>query len=64
MPRAPDPVRSWHQGSYLGYTAVLVHQVHRQEMIAILSNNQDTDVLALRTKVLRLLKRSAQSESP
>ena len=29
-------------------------------MIAILSNDQDTDVLGLRTKVLRLLKRDAQ----
>ena len=50
----------WHKGSYRGFTAVLVRQVHRHEMIAILSNDQDTDVLGLRTKVLRLLKRDAQ----
>ena len=48
----------WHQGSYRGYTAVLVRQVHRREMIAILSNGQDTDVLALRNRVLRLLKKA------
>ena len=48
----------WHKGSYRGYTALFVRQVHRHEMIAILSNDQDTDVLELRTKVLRLLKRS------
>jgi len=48
----------WHQGAYRGYTAVLVLQVHRHEMIAILSNDQDTDLLGLRSKVLRLLKRS------
>lgn len=50
----------WHQGSYRGFTAVLVRQIHRHEMIAILSNDQDTDVLELRKKVLRLLKRDAQ----
>jgi hypothetical protein len=38
-----------------------VRQVHRHEMIAILSNDQDTDVLGLRTKVLRLLKRDARN---
>jgi CubicO group peptidase (beta-lactamase class C family) len=48
----------WHQGSYRGYTAVFVRQVHRREMIAILSNDQGTDVLELRGKVLRLLKRA------
>jgi len=51
----------WHKGSYRGFTAMLVRQIHRHEMIAILSNDQDTDVLGLRTKVLRLLKRDAQS---
>ena len=50
----------WHKGSYRGFTAVLVRQIHRHEMIAILSNDQDTDVLGLRTKVLRLLKRDAR----
>ncbi len=49
----------WHQGSYRGFTAVLVRQIHRHEMIAILSNVEDTDVLGLRTQVLRLLKRDA-----
>jgi CubicO group peptidase (beta-lactamase class C family) len=50
----------WHMGSYRGFTAVFVRQVHRHEMIAILSNDQDTNILGLRTKVLRLLKRHAQ----
>jgi CubicO group peptidase (beta-lactamase class C family) len=50
----------WHKGSYRGFTAVFVRQIHRQEMIAILSNDEDTDALGLRTKVLRLLKRDAQ----
>jgi CubicO group peptidase (beta-lactamase class C family) len=49
----------WHQGSYTGFTAVFVRQIHRREMIAILCNDQDVDVLALRTQVLRLLKRDA-----
>ena len=48
----------WHKGSFRGYTALFVRQVHRHEMIAILSNDQDTDVLEQRTRVLRLLKRS------
>lgn len=48
----------WHKGSFRGYTAIFVRQVHRHEMIAMLSNDQDTDVLELRTRVLRLLKRS------
>jgi CubicO group peptidase (beta-lactamase class C family) len=48
----------WHQGSFRGFTAIFVRQVHRREMIAILSNDQDADVLGLRTKVLRLLKRN------
>ena len=52
----------WHKGSYRGFTAVFVRQIHRHEMIAILSNDQDTDVLELRTKVLKLLKRDAQSQ--
>jgi CubicO group peptidase (beta-lactamase class C family) len=52
----------WHKGSYRGFTAVFVRQIHRREMIAILSNGEDTDVLELRTKVLRLLKRDAQSK--
>jgi D-alanyl-D-alanine carboxypeptidase len=49
----------WHKGSFRGYSAVLVRQVHRQEVIAILSNDEDADVLGLRTQVLRLLKRDA-----
>ena len=51
----------WHKGSFRGFSAVLVRQIHRHEMIAILSNDQDTDVLELRTKILRLLKRDAQA---
>jgi CubicO group peptidase (beta-lactamase class C family) len=50
----------WHQGSYRGFTAVFVRQVHRHEMIAILSNDQDADVLGLRIQVLRVLKRHAR----
>jgi D-alanyl-D-alanine carboxypeptidase len=46
----------WQKGSYRGYTSVLVRQIHRDEMIAILSNDHEADVLGLRTKVLRLLK--------
>jgi hypothetical protein len=49
----------WHEGSFHGYTAVFVRQTHRQEMVAILANVEDADVLALRTRVLRLLKRDA-----
>jgi D-alanyl-D-alanine carboxypeptidase len=49
----------WHKGSFHGYTAVFVRQTHRQEMVAILANVEDADVLALRTRVLRLLKRDA-----
>jgi len=52
----------WHKGSYRGFTAVFVRQIHRHEMIAILSNDQDTDVLDLRTEVLQLLKRDAKSK--
>lgn len=48
----------WHQGSYRGFTAIFVRQIHRHEMIAILSNDQDTNVSGLRTQVLRLLKRN------
>jgi len=36
-------------------------QIHRHEMIAILSNDEDTDVLGLRTQTLRLLKRDARA---
>jgi CubicO group peptidase (beta-lactamase class C family) len=53
----------WHKGSFRGFTAVFVRQVHRHEMIAILSNGQDTDVLDLRTRVLKLLKRNAPHET-
>jgi CubicO group peptidase (beta-lactamase class C family) len=49
----------WHKGSFRGYTTVFVRQLHRHEMIAVLSNDEDADVLALRTAVLRLLKRDA-----
>jgi CubicO group peptidase (beta-lactamase class C family) len=46
----------WHQGSFRGFSAVFVRQIHRGEMIAILSNDHEADVLDLRTKVLRVLK--------
>ncbi|MFG6416788.1 serine hydrolase domain-containing protein [Roseateles sp. DC23W] len=49
----------WHKGSFRGYAAVFVRQLHRHEMIAILSNDEEADMLALRTAVLRLLKRDA-----
>ncbi|HEU5136917.1 MAG TPA: serine hydrolase domain-containing protein [Steroidobacteraceae bacterium] len=51
----------WHKGSYRGYTALYVRQVHRHEMIAILSNDQDTDVLGQRKEILKLLKRSPRN---
>lgn len=46
----------WHEGGYRGFTAVLVRQIHRHEMIAILANTEDASVLELRTKALRILK--------
>jgi CubicO group peptidase (beta-lactamase class C family) len=49
----------WHQGAFRGFTAVFVRQIQRREVIAILSNDQETDVLGLRTRILRLLKREA-----
>jgi CubicO group peptidase (beta-lactamase class C family) len=49
----------WHKGSFRGGAAVFVRLLHRHEMIAILSNDEEADVLALRTAVLRLLKRAA-----
>lgn len=49
----------WHKGAYRGYTAVFVRQIHRREMIAILSNDHEADVLGLRTQVLRMLKADA-----
>jgi CubicO group peptidase (beta-lactamase class C family) len=49
----------WQKGAYRGYTSVFVRQIHRQEMIAILSNDHEADVLGLRTQVLRLLKADA-----
>jgi D-alanyl-D-alanine carboxypeptidase len=52
----------WHKGSYRGYTSLFVRQIHRHEMIAILSNDHEADVLGLRTKALRLLKADAADE--
>jgi CubicO group peptidase (beta-lactamase class C family) len=49
----------WHKGSYRGFTAVFVRQIHRHEMIAILANDHEADVLGLRTQVLKLLKKDA-----
>lgn len=49
----------WHQGSFRGFAAIFVRQIHRRKAIATLSNDQETDVLGLRTQLLRLLKRDA-----
>jgi len=46
----------WHKGDYRGHTAIFVRQINRQEVIVILSNQEETDVLGLRTKILRALK--------
>ena len=46
----------WHKGDYRGYAAILVRQVHRHEVIVILSNLQEADVSDLRTDILRALK--------
>jgi CubicO group peptidase (beta-lactamase class C family) len=53
----------WHQGSFRGFTAIYVSQVQRREVIAILSNDEETDVLGLRTQVLRLLKRAQAGQN-
>ena len=49
----------WQQGSFHGFSAVFVRQIQRGEAIVILSNDESTNVLGLRTKVLRLLKADA-----
>jgi CubicO group peptidase (beta-lactamase class C family) len=46
----------WHKGDYRGHTAVFVRQIHRQEAVIILSNQEEADVLGMRTKILRALK--------
>ncbi|MGC4071200.1 MAG: serine hydrolase domain-containing protein [Nibricoccus sp.] len=46
----------WHKGEFNGYASVLVRQIHREEVIVILSNLDECDVLELRTKTLRVLK--------
>jgi CubicO group peptidase (beta-lactamase class C family) len=52
----------WHKGDYRGYAAMFVRQIHRQEVIVILSNLEEADVSALRTKVLRALKDHSQGQ--
>jgi CubicO group peptidase (beta-lactamase class C family) len=52
----------WHTGSFRGFTAVFVRHIQRHEMIAILSNDDETDVLSLRTQVLKLLKQNAAAD--
>lgn len=51
----------WHKGDYRGYTAILVRQIHRGEVIVILANQEEADVLGLRTKVLQALKAAPSS---
>jgi CubicO group peptidase (beta-lactamase class C family) len=46
----------WHKGDYRGHVAILVRQIHRDEVIVILSNQEEADVLGMRTKILRALK--------
>ena len=46
----------WHKGDFRGHAAVWVRQVHRDETIVILANQEEADVLGLRSKLLRLLK--------
>ena len=49
----------WHKGDIAGYTAILVRQVQRGELIVVLSNTEAVDLTRLRQKVLRLLKDDA-----
>lgn len=49
----------WHKGDLGGYTAVLARQIHRNEMVAILSNQGKVDLTPLRQKIMRILKASA-----
>ena len=63
IPRFPAGIRSlFLTGLTSLLTAEFVRQIHRREMIAILSNDQDPDVLGMRTQVLRLLKRDAAAK--
>jgi CubicO group peptidase (beta-lactamase class C family) len=50
----------WHKGDIAGYTAILVRQVQRGELIVVLSNTEGVDLTPLRQKVLRLLKDDAK----
>lgn len=49
----------WHKGDINGYTAAFVRQIHRGEVIVILSNIEGADITPLRQKVLRVLKDAA-----
>lgn len=51
----------WHKGDFRGYTAVLVWQIHREEIVVLLSNLQDADVLGMRTKILQALKATPEN---
>jgi CubicO group peptidase (beta-lactamase class C family) len=50
----------WHKGDINGYTAAFVRQVHRGEVIVILSNLEGADLTPLRQKILRVLKDAAE----
>ena len=52
----------WHKGDYRGHTTIFVRQIHRQEVIVILSNQEETDVLGLRTRILRVLKANPEPQ--
>lgn len=47
----------WHSGDIPGYHTALVWQTHRDETIVILSNQENSDVGALRQQLLRVLKK-------
>ncbi|ESQ79314.1 serine hydrolase [Asticcacaulis sp. YBE204] len=51
----------WHKGDLPGYTAVMARQIHREELVVILSNQEKIDVNAMRQKILRILKATAES---
>jgi hypothetical protein len=45
-----------HKGDFSGHAAVVTRQTHRQEVIVILSNLQETDVPGLNNELLKVLK--------
>lgn len=54
----------WHKGDYRGHTALLIRPTHRDEVVVLLSNQEETDLPALRTKVLRVLKARPEPLNP